>query len=128
MSRSELEFRIIMAQVANHKVRFTARLERNIRTEPGPMGTPCKIWTGASRGGKYRGTYPSMNFRFEGKHTTVDVHRVFLIMTLGRPISDGMECGHLCHNSKCCCHVEETTRQENLWARNNRREGRTPPT
>lgn len=120
MTRAELEFAIVVDQSVRRKEQFIARLNRWIKIKPGCMGTPCRIWQGSTRGGKYRGKYPCMNFYYMGACIMVDVHRVFLIMMLGRPIAEGMECGHLCHNSKCCVHVEEQTRQENLWARNNR--------
>lgn len=120
--RAQLEFDVITDQIKRRKEQFMARLNRNIREEPGPMATPCKVWTGTASGGKYGKTYPVMNFRLtktsrDKSHICIGVHRVFLILMLGRPIGDGFECGHTCHNSMCVTHVEEQTRQFNLFNR-----------
>lgn len=46
----------------------------------------------------------------------VCVHRVALSIKLGRPIREGMECCHHCHNTLCINpdHLSEGTHSENM--------------
>jgi hypothetical protein len=112
------EFDILRREILLRKERFIQRLLRHLRADG-----PCLLWTGAMRGGRVGPGYPTMNFGIgRSRRKCVDVHRIFLILQLGRPIRDKMEAGHyLCMNTRCVRHVREETRAQNLGELNGRR-------
>lgn len=72
------------------------------------LDSGCWEWTGTTAGAGY-GTFKFMNKR-------IYTHRFALEYKLGRPIENGMEAGHLCHNMLCCnpVHLYETSHAENM--------------
>jgi hypothetical protein len=111
------EFDILRQQIARHKERFIQRLIRNTRVEG-----ECVIWTGAHNGGRHGKGYPIINFKIEGQHVQVRVHRLFLVLRLQRQIRRNHEAGHfMCHNKSCVRHVEEQTVAHNRGEVNGRR-------
>jgi hypothetical protein len=111
------EWDIVVREVKHHRERFIARLQRHLVVDG-----ECVIWTGACRGGRTGPGYPTMNFNVgKNKRRCVDVHRIFLMLMLCRPIAPKMEAGHyFCMNTRCVRHVQEETRLENLKELNGR--------
>lgn len=91
------------------------------RTEivPGPLDTPCWIWTGRTD------THNQYGHVFTGSLTdgtwrNATVHRVAYEHMVG-PIEAGLDLDHLCRVTRCWCpdHLEPVTRSENMlrsWA------------
>ena len=124
------EYEVICDQIARRKEAFIARLERHLIAIPNPkLGTPCQIWTGQAAG---RNGYPRINFRALAKKgaprsvVQFGVHRLFLTLTLKRPIAPGMDAAHLCHEQRCCSHLEEHSHQQNLRDRDERQKRQVP--
>lgn len=78
---------------------------------PGPMSTPCRIWTGYVMFAKGQPRHGYMNV--EG--TPKGVHRIALEYKLGRPIKPGLLACHRCDVMTCVNpdHIYEGTRQDN---------------
>lgn len=113
------EFELVVRQIKLHKERFIQRLLRNIRTEG-----DCFLWTGKQAGGRSGPGYPAMNLwdPEEKAHVRVQVHRLFVMLAIKRPIKKSHEAGHfMCHNRLCVRHVEEQTRRYNRGEANGRR-------
>ena len=112
--RNPREWAVLVDQVRRHRERLTARLIRNTKVEGS-----CLVWVGAC--GSTNGGYPKMNFRHNGRHVQIDVHRLFLMLMDCAPIPEGIEAGHyFCHNARCVVHVERQTRSDNLKARDDK--------
>jgi hypothetical protein len=71
---------------------FDRIMARCVET-PGPLDTPCIVWTGSKTGNGYG------SFKIEGQH--IGTHRVSYIATYG-PIPDGMFVLHKCDVPLCC--------------------------
>lgn len=111
-ARRQLEFDTIVHHVRKNKERFIQRLVRNTRYEGG-----CIVW-GSDLNTNGSG-YPNVNFRFNGKHVTMQTHRLFVILLIARPIAKGFEAGHTCGNRRCVRHVLEQPYKENAGGRAN---------
>lgn len=132
VKRALQEFEVVADQVRRNKEGLITRLERNLVVVPNPkLGTPCRLWIGSCRGNGY----PRINFRRVGGRCPVGhnknvvqlgVHRLFLILRLGRPIDPDCEAGHLCHTPSCVAHGQEMTRTTNLRQRDERQKEQVP--
>ena len=99
-----------------NKEKLIARLSRNL-----VRSGQCWIWTGA----KDHDGYPKMNFRHDGKHVQVYVHRVFFVLREGRDPSEGMELDHKCQNPACVWCTQEITVTKNRQLVHERKKQRT---
>jgi HNH endonuclease len=90
--------------VAETKQRLLARCIE----EPGPLATPCVIWTGALETNGYGIAH------IRGK--LYRLNRLMLMFSLGRPLKEGMNANHKCHNAACCRaeHLYEGTQAQNM--------------
>lgn len=79
--------------------------------EAGPLDTPCLIWQ-KSMSGNANTLYGQATINYH----LCRVHRIALIVKLGRHIQDGMTASHLCLNSRCCepTHLIEETQINNM--------------
>lgn len=82
--------------------RFTAR----VRLTPGPLPTPCLLWTGALN----RKGYASFHVRPFG------TAHVWAYITLVGPVPEGHELDHLCKRRHCVnhTHLEPVTHAVNV--------------
>lgn len=104
-ARRQLEFDVIRHHIRKNKAAFIARLERNCMWEG-----DCYVWVGRQ---DHKG-YGRMNFRYNGRHIEIGVHRLFVILKTRAPIPRGMEAGHIgCKNRLCVRHVELQHYKEN---------------
>lgn len=100
--RRRLEFDAIVARVRRDKAAFIAMLERNLVETP----SGCQVWTGTKRASGYG----RCSFMHDGYRFSIDVHRLFLILRLARPIRKGHEAAHddaVCPHRHCVVHVSE---------------------
>jgi ribosomal protein L37E len=75
---------------------------------PGPLDTPCWIWTG-------RGQRDGYGLISNGAaHTSIPAHKFVYELKVG-PVPDGLELDHLCEIKRCIRpeHVEPVTNGEN---------------
>jgi hypothetical protein len=101
-----------------------ARVMANIReTETG-----CWEWT---RRTSHNG-YPLLNYREDGKHKTVRVHRWLFEKLAGIVLPPKIEIDHKCHNTRCIRpgpeHCMPVTKAENLANRRGYATRYTPET
>lgn len=98
--RRKLEYSVVQDQVKRRKVAFMARLTKRLKA----VGE-CLVYQGTR---DHKG-YARANFRYKGEHVSIGVHRLFLILKLGRPIRRGYESGHLpeCQHRACVKHLRE---------------------
>lgn len=76
---------------------------------PGPLPTPCRLWTGPTSGSEGRGAgYGRMNL--DGG--TVAPHIALWIVENG-PIPPRKQLDHLCMNRLCVDHTELVTHKQN---------------
>ena len=75
---------------------------------PGPLDTPCRVWSG----GVSRGGYAL--FKWQG--VTRSVHKFLYEYFAGRPVAEGLVLDHLCRNRRCAnfMHLEPVTQQVNI--------------
>ncbi|MEC7290752.1 MAG: HNH endonuclease signature motif containing protein [Pseudomonadota bacterium] len=87
----------------NRRARMIQYIMDRIDVVPGPLDTPCQLWTGGDSGDGRGGGYGRMTF--EG--ATYAVHRARYILEEG-PIPDKVQLDHLCENRRCCApdHLE----------------------
>lgn len=73
----------------------------------GPLDTPCHIWQRSVVAKYPQATIHRVNTR---------VHRIALIMKLGRHIGPSLEASHLCHTQLCINpdHIAEETKWQNM--------------
>lgn len=96
-----IEFAILKQQITTDKERLIARLSRNIlHTSCG-----CVIWLGKEE----KDGYCRINFRHNGKHKHVYVHRIFYTLMSREPIPLNMEIDHTCNNRACVRHLNLTS-------------------
>lgn len=101
-----LEFEVIKDQVTRRKDAFTARLQRLVRTNK----NGCVLGKGSL---DHKG-YPRMNFKYKGRHVTIHMMRVFLILKTCAPIPVGYDTGHIgCKDRRCVRHIELQPYREN---------------
>lgn len=91
------EYMVIKNQIAINKERFIQRLQRNVMK----LSCGCIIWLGGSD----RDGYCRMNFRHNGKHLHLMVHRVFYTLMSKEPIPVNIEIDHICGNRACVYHL-----------------------
>jgi hypothetical protein len=117
--RNQIEYEVIREQVIRNKERFIARLNRHLRRDG-----DCRLWTGC----RDANGYSRVNFRYGPTpkgNFLIGVHRLFLILRLGRPIRRGTEAGHYaCNHPLCVVHVSEQTRRQNLEERDGRQKAK----
>lgn len=77
--RRRYEFAILCDQVRRNKERFIRRLQGMVAVDGG-----CITFLGSKR----NDGYGRLSFRYKGKHTTIDVQRVFLILQAGATDKD----------------------------------------
>lgn len=107
-----LEYVIAREQIAIDKERFTRRLERNtLHTSCG-----CVIWLGAA---DWDG-YCRINFRHNGKHRHLMVHRLFYVLMSKESIPLNMEVDHVCKHRACVKHLQLVSGAFNKRLRNHR--------
>jgi hypothetical protein len=97
-ARRKLEFAVVKDQLARRREKFIARLtSRLVRRGD------CLCYEGTL---DHKG-YARMNFRYRGQHVSIHVHRLFLILKIGKPIPQGYESGHEkhCQHRTCVQHV-----------------------
>lgn len=96
-----LEFNAVAARVRNNKDSFIRRLQALVVMTP----------EGCVRGLGHHTPdgYVKMNFRYKGKHIQIGMHRVALILKLGRQIKHKHDAGHEddCKYRDCIRHVFE---------------------
>lgn len=110
------EFQVIRREIRLRPAQFIARLSSHLQQDG-----ECRLWTGAGRGGREGSTYGKINFWVNGRSCSFDVHRIFLVLKLRRPIRRGHEAGHFqCHKHRCVVHVEEQTVNYNRKEANGR--------
>jgi len=91
--------------------RIRAKIAARSVVTPGPLPTPCRIWTGPTSGTEGRGAgYPRMSL--DGG--TVAVHIVSWVVEHG-PIPPRKQIDHRCRNRLCVAedHLEMVTHREN---------------
>jgi hypothetical protein len=82
-----------------------------LRQQPGPMDTPCLVWTGKLDDEGYGVVY----FRrgSDGLPMRRSVHRVAYRLVKGK-LLPGMVLDHLCKVRNCAIHTEQITQAENV--------------
>lgn len=117
--RRHLEFRVIRDMVKRNKQLFAEKLDR-FTAEQGE----CVVWTGSVCPRGY-GRVTLWDVK-ERKRVVIHVHRLFVILQLGRPIKLWHEAAHIgCTNSLCVRHVGEQHYTANLVEQATR-QGRKP--
>ena len=98
-ARRQLEFAIVLDQVKRRKEAFIARLSSHIIQR----GT-CLCYEATK---DHKG-YARLNFRHKGKHISIAVQRVFMILKLCKPIPLAHEAGHTeeCEHRTCVRHLQ----------------------
>ncbi|WP_311276143.1 HNH endonuclease signature motif containing protein [Methylobacterium sp. WCS2018Hpa-22] len=101
--------------MSGRRERIREKILARVVERPGPLETPCKIWTGPTSGETGRGAgYPRMNL--DGG--TVAVHLTMWIVENG-PIPPRKQIDHKCRNRLCVeeAHLEMVTHKENMRRR-----------
>lgn len=103
--RRALEYRVLVGAM-RHRERFISRLQRQVEG-----AGQCVLFKGSKRSNGYG----RMSFRFNRQHLNIDVHRLFLILMMGRPIRIGFDAGHEsgCPFRHCVRHIFEQDLYEN---------------
>ena len=66
-------------------------------------------------------SYPRVQLYYKGERHKVYAHRLFWMLREKRPIPEGMEVGHTCHNFRCILHTELQVKSHNAADANKRR-------
>lgn len=66
-------------------------------------------------------SYPRIRICYKGDRHMVYAHRLFWMLREKRPVPEGAEVGHTCHNFRCVLHTEIVTKTENVVEVNRRR-------
>ena len=110
-ARRRLEFETILHHVRRDKAAFIRRLASRLRaTENG-----CLLYEATKVDG-----YPTITFRYAGRHIVMRVHRVFVILKHCAPIPLGYETAHTpdCTSRACVRHIELQHFSENAATNN----------
>lgn len=104
--RRRLEFRAIRAMVKRNREGFIRRLQGNVESQGG-----CVLWLGSID----RYGYGRMSVYYKKQRVLISVQRVFLILTLCRPIRVNHDAGHtnFCPHKHCVLHLFEQRSVEN---------------
>jgi hypothetical protein len=98
---------------------LTAKVLARCVLEPGPMPTPCRLWTGPTSGSEGRGAgYGRMSV--DGG--TMAPHIVMWVIRNG-PIPPRKQLDHVCRNRLCVDHTELVTHKQNQKRRDAARRG-----
>lgn len=95
-----------MLTLREYQDRLPSRIVGRITEMPGPMPSPCFVWTGALSNGY-------ANAKWQGRARKL--HRVLYDELVG-PITEGLVLDHLCRNRACLnvAHLEQVTQRENI--------------
>ena len=110
------EFEAVVWLVQHKKEQLINRLSRWVEQTEGPLSTPCQLWHGVTQ----HNGYGRVNFRVNKVHRYFMVHRLALILKLGRPIKKGADAAHRCHRRNCMEHLFEQPHRENCRDRSAR--------
>jgi hypothetical protein len=66
-------------------------------------------------------SYPRIRLWYKGEKCQVYAHRLFWMLREKRPIPEGYEVGHTCHNFRCVLHTELQHKSYNAADANHRR-------
>lgn len=118
MTRRLMEFSVVRDQVKRRKNKFIEHLLRHLPKESDLAG--CLNFIGAiSPDG-----YGSLSFRHKGEHVRIHVHRIFMILQLGKPIPVGHDAGHTstCRSRSCVRHIELQHHKDNAVTNNGKKQ------
>lgn len=89
-----------------------ARMMSKVRLEPGPLETPCWVWT---KGRWCDGRYGQTSQWGAAPRKNINAHRLSYLLFVG-PIPEGLHLDHLCRNGLCCNpgHVEPVPCKVNI--------------
>jgi hypothetical protein len=95
----------------SRRERVAAKVASRVEVTPGPLETPCHVWTGPTSGDGRGGRYARMSL--DGQ--TVAVHRVAWVLEHGYLVSK-KQLDHLCRNRLCVnpAHLEMVTQRKNI--------------
>jgi hypothetical protein len=94
----------------DRRARIEAKVRARVQETPGPLDTPCWLWTGPDSGGGRGGGYARMSL--DGQ--TVAVHIVMWTNAHGF-VPGHKQLDHLCRNRLCVnpAHLELVTHKQN---------------